>query len=101
MPPGDRTPGERHRARLQMGAGAVLTVGEAAALLPVADGEARAWLRDRGLVRSLLGRDVVRWIDVLDALRAGDAPATEGPVPARRRATKPADTLPRVRLSRP
>lgn len=94
MPSGEGKAGERHRERLRLGVGAVLTVNEAAALLPIGDRDARAWLRDRGLVRSLTGRDVVRWIDVLDELRAGDVPATEAPRVASR--TGP---LPRVRLS--
>ncbi len=58
-----------------MGAGAVLTVNEAAALLPVSDPAARLWLRQRDLIRSLDGRPVVVWADVLDALRAGAEPA--------------------------
>lgn len=94
MPPGEGRAGERHRERLRLGVGAVLTVNEAAALLPIGDRDARAWLRDRGLVRSLAGRDVVRWLDVLDALGAGEEPAVEPPRPAPR-----AERLPRVRLS--
>ena len=50
---------KRHRDRLALGAGAVLTVSEASALLPVADCDARAWLRRLGLVRYLEGRQVV------------------------------------------
>lgn len=96
MPPADGAAGERHRDRLRMGPGAVLTVNEAAALLPIADRDARAWLHHRGLVRSLAGRDVVLWIDVLDELRAGEVPATEAP-----RVVSRTGPLPRVRLSGP
>ena len=58
--------------RLHLGGAAILTLSSAAKLLPVRDSEARAWLRARGLVRSLEGRDVVIWADVVRAL--SDAP---------------------------
>ncbi len=78
MPPSSA----RHRERLTLGTAAVLTVAEAAALLPVCDAEARRWLRARGLVRSLVGRDVVIWGDIPDALREdASAPATPPPAP--------------------
>ena len=69
---------KRHRDRLALGAGAVLTVSEASALLPVADCDARAWLRRLGLVRYLEGRQVVCWQDVIDALRRGESPERQG-----------------------
>ena len=81
----------RHSQRLSMGVGAVLTVNEAAALLPVADSDARLWLRRRGLVSSLDGRPVVVWAAVLAAIRSGDGPDEP---PAARRSTP----LPRVAL---
>ena len=56
--------------RLALGAAAVVSAATAAELLPIRDAEARQWLRDRDLVRELLGRPVVRWGDVLDALEA-------------------------------
>lgn len=61
-------------ARLALGAAAVLALGDAARLLPMSDGEARAWLHDQGLVRDLAGRDVVVWGDVIDALRKVKVP---------------------------
>lgn len=71
-----------------MGSGAVLTVAEAAALLPVADADARRWLHGAGLVRRLAGRPVVVWADVHDALRRGDSPqepaTTRAPLNLRR-----------------
>lgn len=82
----------RHRDRLAMGAGAVLTVAEAAALLPVADADARRWLHGAGLVRRLAGRAVVVWADVHDALRSSDgpeAPRAEAAAPALRRVKLP------------
>lgn len=57
-------------------ADALLTVSQAARLLPMHDAEARAWLRREGLIRSWEGREVVRWGDVLDALPAAPRYAT-------------------------
>lgn len=72
------TPGSaRTLQRLALGAAAVLPVALAADPLPIADDEARRWLRDHGLVRNLAGREVVVWGDVLDALREG-APTPKG-----------------------
>lgn len=79
----------RHQERLSMGPGAVLTVNEAAHLLPVADAAARAWLRREGLIVTLETKELVCWADVLAALRADNHP-TETP-PKKRR-------LPRVTL---
>ena len=58
----------RHQERLSMGVGALLTLAEAAALIPIADMEARAWLKAQGLVQQLKGRHVVTWRSVLDAV---------------------------------
>jgi hypothetical protein len=56
--------------RLHLGAAAVLSVTQAASLLPWRDKEARAWLHDRGLVRAVPGRrPVVIWSEVLDELK--------------------------------
>jgi hypothetical protein len=64
-------PGEAVTQRLHLGAAAVLSVTQAASLLPWRDKEARAWLHDRGLVRAVPGRrPVVIWSEVLDELRA-------------------------------
>ncbi len=69
-------------------AATVLSVTDAARALPFRAVVARAWLRDRDLVRDVpgLGRVVV-WGDVLEALRlATEAPPP--PPPAPRLATK-------------
>lgn len=63
---------ERHRDRLAQGAAAVMSPSAAARLLPIDDREALSWLQDRGLVRQLLGRPVVVWFDVLEAIRGAD-----------------------------
>lgn len=80
----------RHQDRLALGAAAVVTVATATSLLPLGDKEARTWLRDRGLVRDLLGRQVVVWGDVLDALKGDDGGPTEE--------RPPRVALPRTRL---
>ena len=61
--------------RLALGEAAVLSMSAAAELLPLSDSDARRWLRARGLVRKLEGRDVVIWRDVTETIRAGDPPA--------------------------
>lgn len=77
----------RTPARTALGAAAVLSEAEAVALLPGRDSVARAWLRERGLVRvTPLGRVVV-WGEVVDALRAGDE-APPPLAPLRRAGTK-------------
>ena len=62
----------RDRERLGLGRDAVLSLGRAAELLPLADGEARAWLREQGLVASIevCGRtkELVHWGAVLERL---------------------------------
>jgi hypothetical protein len=77
-----------HADRLVVSPGAVLSEAEAVRLLPVRDGDARAWLRQRGLIRYLAGRPVVVWSQVIAALDGDQRPEP-------RRATT---TLPRVRL---
>lgn len=76
--------------RLALGTGAVVSLAEAAALLPFADAEARRWLQAQGLVRELEGRRVVRWLDVLWHPALG-GPPDEEEAPA---------SVPRVRLAR-
>lgn len=80
-------------ARRQLGVAAVVSVAEAATLLPVRDATARAWLRRRGLIRSVphLG-EVVVWGDVLDAVRQdqGEAkPLRSSETPLRRAGVEP------------
>lgn len=72
---------ERAQARRQLGEAAVLTPAQAAQLLPWDDASAGEWLRRRGLVRRVDGREVVIWGDVLEAIRSGGQDAS--PPPAR------------------
>lgn len=58
----------RRDTRERLGLAAILSLDHAAELLPLDRAAARDWLRARGLVRQLEGRDVVRWGDVYDAL---------------------------------
>lgn len=81
----------RDGARLRLGEAAVFSLNRAAELLPLGDGEARAWLEARGLVRHVNGRAVVVWRDVLQAL--GEGARLEQVVPAPTRGP-----LPRVKL---
>lgn len=75
----------RDRERLGLGRDAILSLGRAAELLPLADGEARAWLREQGLVATIeaCGRtkELVHWGAVLEKL----APARPPKARARRR----------------
>ena len=70
---------KRHQERLSMGPGAILSVTEAAGLLPLADTAARAWLRREGLIVTLEEKPVVCWADVLAALRVGKNPDDQPP----------------------
>ena len=65
----------RRLLRAVLGEAAVVSVTEAAEWLPLGDRRARAWLRDAGLVRTIDGKAVVRWRDVLRALE--DRPAQD------------------------
>ena len=56
-------------SRLQLGAAAVLSVTEAARLIPGRESEVRKWLRVEGLIRYLMGKPVVIWGEVIDALK--------------------------------
>ena len=60
---------KRHQDRLRLGRDAIVSLSDAAALLPMSDDEARDWLRASGLVRDFHGRHVVLWGEVLDAIR--------------------------------
>ena len=68
---------QRDNERLSQGPGAVLSLTRAAELLPLSDAKARRWLRDEGLVRSLVAAEVVIWADVLDHIRSGGGAAQE------------------------
>ena len=52
-------------ARLLLGPAALLSVEQAASLLPVRDGEARRLIEDAGIIRRLAGRRVVLWADAV------------------------------------
>ncbi len=58
--------------RIHLGASGVFALSKAAKLLPLRDSDARGWLRQKGLVLNLEGREVVVWGDVVEALRAHD-----------------------------
>lgn len=83
---------ERRRGRLALGEAVVLSVNQAVELLPIADGDAREWLRAHDLVRSLAGRSVVLWREVLAELAGGSQGEAGG---ARRGRSRP---RPRVSL---
>jgi hypothetical protein len=61
-------PQNRYEGRTALGDAAVFSLNKAAELLPIGDSEARAWLKESGLVRSVNGRPVVLWRDVLSAI---------------------------------
>jgi hypothetical protein len=68
--------------RLALGDGAVLSLSDAAALLPGRDAQVRQWLHDAGVVRRWLGQDVVVWRDVIESLPepdGGDMAPTTSP----------------------
>jgi hypothetical protein len=64
-----------------LGPHAVLSVFDAAGLLPGAHGGRVAWLIARNLVRDLDGDRVVIWGDVLETLRGDEARARIKPAP--------------------
>lgn len=68
-------PSARHQERLALGSAAVFSLLRAAELLPIADSEARVWLRREGLVRLLGDKEVVVWGEVVERLRGPDPPA--------------------------
>lgn len=72
------------RVRLTgLGPGDVLTVAEAARALRLGHRVASDWLRAKGLVVSVAGRDRVVWADVLSALRTTNVPLEVQPTPRR------------------
>lgn len=82
---------DRDGIRALLGSDALFSLNRAAELIPICDGEARQWLEQRGLVRYLNGRPVVRWRDVLEALGDPAHAPISRPVPKRA-------PLPRVKL---
>ncbi len=63
-------------ARRQLGGAAILSVAEAARLLPIREADAAMWLAANDLIRDLDGRRVVVWSDVVARLRGDeDQPA--------------------------
>ena len=89
----------RDRERLVLGRDAVLSLGRAAELLPLADGEARAWLHAHGLVATveIAGRtkDLVHWGAVLERLKPSGEP---GPRRTRGADERRRSDLPRIDL---
>ena len=80
----------------------VIRVSDAIERLPMRDADARRWLRARGLVGDLDGRDVVCWPDVVEALRVGPPKPRDAPKPRRKKPNtkKPAPSLPSAGLFR-
>lgn len=76
----------RPEARIALGAAGILSLDEAAELLGGRRETARAWLRERGLVRDVpgLGKRVL-WGDVLDEIRLTTGPGATPPEPPRAR----------------
>lgn len=86
------------RPRGQLGDGAVLSVSAAVAELGLREADGIAWLRDRGLVRTIRlpsGRTVERvsWRRVLDVLEAGESSAATSPPTAWHEPLRRARTL--------
>ncbi|MBN1335496.1 MAG: hypothetical protein JXB39_06000 [Deltaproteobacteria bacterium] len=77
--------------RASLGPAAVLSLRDAARLLPGREADARRWLRDAGVVRVFLGAEVVTWGDVIRALPPApvdgelpELPRPRAPLPMRR-----------------
>jgi hypothetical protein len=79
-----------------LGAAAVLSVSDAAELLPGSHARRVAWLKARRLVRDLDGDPVVIWGEVIDVLRGDERRAHAAIEPAR---TDLWATLPRVKIA--
>lgn len=76
-----------------LGPADVLTPAEAVAALRVAEADGHAWLKEEGLVVTVVGRPRVIWGDVLERIRTGAIPSSV------RKGAKPrSSTLPRERL---
>jgi len=69
--------------RERLGEAAVFTLSAAAELIPLADTDARRWLRARGIVRNLNGRELVIWGDVVSAIREGEPSTIRSSRPSR------------------
>jgi hypothetical protein len=66
---------QAREARERLGLAAVLSVDHAAGLLPFdTRAEARDWLREEGLIRTVRGKPVVRWGEVYDRIGDTEAP---------------------------
>lgn len=83
---------DRRLARFALGRDALLTVAQAAELMPWGDSRCRAWIRSHGLARwdPELGYAVV-WGDILDAFGRVQDPPEE---------VRPASGYPRAGLDR-
>lgn len=83
----------RDEASLQPGD--VVNIRRAARALHMRDSRAAAWLRSRGLVCSVAGRERVIWGDVLEAIRTN-----QPPMPKARHTTRASTVanMPRIAL---
>ena len=68
-------------------------------LLPLNDADARRWLREQGLIRTILGAEVVVWAEVLEALSRSEGALPEDPPPQPRRRKRKRPVLPRVEIT--
>ena len=59
----------RRTQRAMLGIAAIVSVSQAAEWLPLGDSRARRWLRSAGLIRTLDGKAVVVWGEVVESLR--------------------------------
>ncbi len=64
-------------ARLQLGAAAVISPTKAAELLPMSEAAAMKWMHRSGLIRTVDGRHLVVWGDVVTAVQSQGAHAME------------------------
>lgn len=74
----------------------VLTVEEAARALRMREADARAWLRAKGFIREIGGRERVPWGEVYRAIAGGETTAEPEPPAPKGRAG--GGRLPRVSL---
>lgn len=77
-----------HQLRGLQGRAAVLTVARAVVLLPYRDSEARLLIERSGVVKTVAGRRILVWGQLLDALDELDETATPKRRVQKRRRTK-------------
>ncbi len=79
----------RHDQRLLLGLGGVYTLQVASELIPgMHETEAREWLENEGLVRTVRGRKLVCWVDVIERIRGTAIETGEPTTPVKLRLAK-------------